>query len=96
MRLTSPGDLMLLGLFLKCIVGDKSIQHHICPNIDFKTEGDHDHPWVLTEASNPVALGPNKFIDNRVFNPDDLVGYLERFENHSLRVDLSDLSALNT
>lgn len=73
-----------------------SATDHICPNIDFKTEGDHDHPWVLTEASNPVALGPNKFIDNRVFNPDDLVGYLERFENHSLRVDLSDLSALNT
>jgi len=68
---------------------------HIYPKIDFKTEGNQVHPWVLTQSSNPIALGPNKFIDNRIFNPNDPIGYLERFENHSLRVDLSELYNVN-
>ena len=68
---------------------------HVCPRIDFKTEGDQVHPWVLEQASKPIAFGPNKFIDNRIFHPKDPIAYLEAFEKHSLRVALSELSDVN-
>jgi len=64
---------------------------HIFPTIDMKNEGDQIHPWVLSEASSPTALGPNKSIDGRIFKPNDPIAYIEGFEHHSLRLELSDL-----
>ena len=69
---------------------------HVYPQIDSKAEGDQAYPWVLTEASEPIAFGPNKFIDDRVFKPEDFIAYLEAFETHSLRVELAELSDENS
>lgn len=63
---------------------------HIFPTIDMKNEGDQIYPWVLSDASSPIALGPNRSIDGRVFKPSDPIAYIEGFEHHSLRVSLSD------
>ena len=68
---------------------------HIYPLIDYKNEGDRIYPWVMADASTPFALGPNKFIDNRVFNYMDPISYLEGFERHSLRLPLSLLISAN-
>jgi len=68
---------------------------HVCPMIDMKNEGDEIHPWILAQASSPIALGPNRFVDRRVFKHTDPIAYLEGFERHSLRLPLSDLAEKN-
>lgn len=68
---------------------------HIFPTVDFKNEGNQIHPWLMTNASASFALGPNQFIDGRIFNPKDPVAYIEGFQRHSLRLPLSALSEKN-
>ena len=46
------------------------------PAIDRKQEGAHAAAWTLTEATAPIAMGADQFIDRRVFDPADLGGYL--------------------
>lgn len=50
-----------------------------CPNMNSKIEGVHSHPWLMTDASAPIALGTDLFMDGVIFNPDDVNGYLENF-----------------
>ena len=38
------------------------------PTIDRKTEGLHSHAWLLAESSSPIAMGPDRFIDERIFD----------------------------
>jgi nitrate/nitrite transport system substrate-binding protein len=45
-----------------------------CPAIDRKSEGTHATPWTLiggtlSEASAPIAMGPDLFIDGTTFDP---------------------------
>jgi nitrate/nitrite transport system substrate-binding protein len=40
-----------------------------CPSVDRKTEGMHATPWTLGEASAPIAMGPDTFIDGATFDP---------------------------
>lgn len=47
-----------------------------CPNRDEKVEGAHSHAWVMTDATEPIAFGADRFLDGRVFDPEDVVGYL--------------------
>ena len=68
---------------------------HIYPTIDTKNEGDQVHPWVLSDASSPIALGPNQSIDCRVFRYSDPIAYIEGFQRHSLRLSLSKLAKKN-
>ena len=46
------------------------------PAIDRKSEGVRAEPWTLAAATAPIAMGPDQFIDRRVFDPTDLDGYL--------------------
>lgn len=46
------------------------------PTIDRKLEGAHVEPWTLTDATAPIAMGADQFLDRRVFDPADLGGYL--------------------
>jgi len=68
---------------------------HIYPMIDTKIEGDQIHPWVLSDASSPIALGPNQSIDCRVFRYSDPIAYIEGFQRHCLRLSLSKLAEQN-
>lgn len=68
---------------------------HIFPAIDMKNEGDKIYPWVLIDASSPIALGANQSIDNRVFRHSDPIAYMEGFQRHSLRLPLSELAQVN-
>ena len=42
------------------------------PLTDAKSEGRHSAPWTLTEATKPIDMGPDAFIDGAVFDPDSL------------------------
>lgn len=50
-----------------------------CPNPNEKIEGAHSSAWVLTDASAPIAFGPDRFIDGRIFDPENVSGYLSSF-----------------
>jgi len=46
------------------------------PTIDRKPEGAHAQAWTLADATAPIAMGADQFIDRRVFDPANLGGYL--------------------
>jgi len=50
------------------------------PAGDHKPEGGHAEPWVLEEASEPIPMGSDVFLDGRIFDPTDVRGYVEGFE----------------
>lgn len=55
------------------------------PLADEKPEGVHAEPWVLTEASGPIAMAPDLFMDGRMFDPARPQGYAADFEIGRLR-----------
>lgn len=65
------------------------------PTIDRKTEGTHAAAWTLTQATKPIAMGPDRFFDGRTYDPAKLVDYIRGFEVKSPKVDLAALAKLN-
>lgn len=39
------------------------------PLTDTKVEGIHPDPWTLTDATRPIAMGPDAFFDDSIFDP---------------------------
>jgi nitrate/nitrite transport system substrate-binding protein len=54
------------------------------PLVDAKVEGDHPAPWSLTEATRPIAMGPDAFFDGGRFDPFDAESLAERYARHPL------------
>jgi len=54
-------------------IGDPS------PEADFKTEGLHAAPWTLEDASSPIPMAADAFLDGAVFDPDAPLGYVDAF-----------------
>jgi nitrate/nitrite transport system substrate-binding protein len=65
------------------------------PSLDDKTEGTHAAPWTLNEASAPIAMGPDRFFDGRIFDPARPIDYLAGFDIHSPDIALAALAAVN-
>ncbi len=65
------------------------------PTNDQKPEGTHARGWMLTEASSPIAMGPDRFFDGRIFDPMDPLGYLAGFDVHHRTLPLKALAAAN-
>ncbi|QIT53947.1 ABC transporter substrate-binding protein [Aquisalimonas sp. 2447] len=65
------------------------------PTVDYKPEGVHEGDWTLTDASEPITMGPDLFLDGMKYDPENLMAYLEGFRVHNRRVELADLSGLN-
>jgi nitrate/nitrite transport system substrate-binding protein len=42
------------------------------PTIDDKTEGTHASAWVLEQATQPIAMGPDRLLGGRIFDPSQL------------------------
>tara|TARA_R110000850_G_scaffold64116_3_gene144274 strand:+ start:58459 stop:59751 length:1293 start_codon:yes stop_codon:yes gene_type:complete len=51
-----------------------------CPDQDEKPEGAHSHAWLLNTASAPIAFGPDRFLDGRIFDPADIENYIAGFD----------------
>lgn len=65
------------------------------PTIDYKTEGTHNAPWSLKDATSPIAMGSDMFSDSMVYDPAQLVKYLAAFKVHNLQVSIADLEKMN-
>ena len=65
------------------------------PSIDRKPEGGHGRGWTLTEATLPLAMGPDRFFDGMTFDPYDPIVYVGGFPVQRRAVDLDDLARLN-
>ena len=50
------------------------------PDVDDKTEGHNAEPWTMPGAQGALTLGPDRFFDGRVFDPDQPRTYLRGFE----------------
>jgi len=61
------------------------------PTIDWKVEGAHGAPWVLEQATVPIPMAADRFLDGIPFDPRALPRYLERLEISSLRIRLDEL-----
>lgn len=42
------------------------------PSIDDKTEGTHEVGWSLRQATRPIAMGPDRLLGGRIFDPSKL------------------------
>ncbi len=49
------------------------------PLVDFKREGIHHAPWTLTDATSPIPMAADAFLDGAVFDPADPLGYVDGF-----------------
>lgn len=52
----------------------------ILPGASSKVEGSLAHPTAVTAQQGSIVLTENQFFDRRIFDPDDLAGYLESLE----------------
>lgn len=50
------------------------------PTIDTRIEGAHRQAWVLEAATQPIAMGSDRFIDARQFDPACCDAFLDGFE----------------
>ena len=57
------------------------------PLTDLKPEGTHAEPWVLTDATAPIAMGADIFLDGAVFDPERLDDALASFTRPSLTAE---------
>lgn len=76
--------------FYRAVALDRGIA---CPAPNEKIEGTHSSSWVMTDASAPIAFGPDQFIDGRIFDPENVDGYLSGFGIHASRTRLSKADA---
>jgi len=65
------------------------------PTIDHKVEGKHAGNWSLTQATQPIPMGPDKFFDGMAFDPARPIDYLKGFKVKNMKVDLAALAKLN-
>ena len=49
------------------------------PGASMKLEGALGSPLAVGSHRNSLTLGPDRFFDERVFDPDDVAGYLATF-----------------
>lgn len=66
------------------------------PTVDYKSEGSHAENWMLEDATSPIAMGPDQFLDGKQFDPENLMAYIESFKVHNRRIDLADLVGINS
>jgi ABC-type nitrate/sulfonate/bicarbonate transport system substrate-binding protein len=65
------------------------------PLLDRRPHGVHPLPWVLEQATAPIAMGADRFFDGSVFDPADPVAHLAALGITQLRVPPGELAALN-
>ena len=65
------------------------------PTVDWKSEGTRTEPWTLADATAPIAMGPDSFLDGHTFNPAKPIGYLKSFEVYKMKIDMEALAEAN-
>jgi len=49
------------------------------PEVDFKSEGQHEDGWLLMDGGEGIQMGADRFMDGRTFDPADLQDYFDSF-----------------
>jgi len=57
------------------------------PSIDHKPEGAHADSWKLSDATQPITMGPDQFFDAQHYDATDPIGYLKAFTVQHLAAD---------
>jgi len=65
------------------------------PTTNYKVEGEHERNWTLTEATQPIEMGPDQFFDGIKFDPNHATQYLAELPMISMKVALADLEKAN-
>ncbi len=66
------------------------------PTIDYKKEGTQANAWQLSAASAPITMGSDLFIDKKVFDPDEVMAYINSFAIQNVKLDLAAFKSLNS
>ncbi|MHB1950979.1 MAG: CmpA/NrtA family ABC transporter substrate-binding protein [Acidiferrobacteraceae bacterium] len=61
------------------------------PTIDYRSEGVHASPWVLTQASAPILMGPDLFFDHVQFHPREIAQYIDQFRVRHVKLTPAQL-----
>jgi nitrate/nitrite transport system substrate-binding protein len=67
----------------------------LSPSVDYKWEGGHEAAWKLHDGGNTLLMGPDRFLDERKFDPSQPLAYLYGFDIHHMNIPVEDLAALN-
>ncbi|MEQ8937290.1 MAG: ABC transporter substrate-binding protein, partial [Gammaproteobacteria bacterium] len=65
------------------------------PSFNYKTEGEQGSEWKLDDDDLDFKLGADKYMDNIVFDPDNVVSYLSGHKVENCLVELAQLEKLN-
>lgn len=65
------------------------------PTVDWKTEGQHDAGWTLTEATQPIEMGSDRFFNGDIFDPADIPAYIDSFAVKNVALSMEELVKLN-
>ena len=68
---------------------------HPYPLLDYKPEGTHSSVWQLKSASENIDMGPDRFFDDKRFDPGALVDYIRSFDLNHMKVSLAELETQN-
>lgn len=60
------------------------------PEQETKQEGIHQRNWTLQTASGEIKMGNDCFIDGKIFDPDNLIDYLNGFDIHRIQPNVKD------
>lgn len=66
------------------------------PLINYKSEGTHAQTWILKDDGRDFTLGPDQFMDGKLFNPWQLMSYLESFPIKNMKVNPEQLARQNS
>ena len=58
------------------------------PSFSYKTEGEHKDAWTMQDQDQKFSMGPDCFLDGKIFNPEKLQDYLSGFSISSMKVQL--------
>jgi nitrate/nitrite transport system substrate-binding protein len=64
-----------------------------CPADDEKIEGAHARRWTTPSSRTGIAMAPDRFLDDRPFDPSEPCEYIAGFGVSELRVSLDELRA---
>ncbi len=65
------------------------------PSFNYKMEGINNSDWTLQNAGNQFNLGADAYFDGRIFDPDNLIGYIEETDISRLAINLNQAKKLN-
>ncbi len=65
------------------------------PSIDYKTEGEHQDVWSLSDNDLSFDMGSDCYLDNKIFNPDNIIDYIDSFEISNTKVSIDLLKSKN-